>query len=156
MKTTLTKLALTLFVCALLLSVLTGCGAKTAQTADGFTQIMEDAGFEVKDDTSELGTEDITSVLFAVGKNYQMDYYAFSDNETCKDFFYYNKEELDEEFSVKSISSTITMNNYNYYAFNADGDFHMIVRVDNTLLICVAEKAYKSEIVDLLKTLGYK
>ena len=156
MKPTLTKLTCTVFACALLLSILTGCGAKTAQTADGFTKIVEDAGLEVEDVTAELGTDDISSVLFAVGGNYQMDYYAFADDETCADFFYVIMEEFDEEFSSKSFSSKITMNNYNYYAFNADGDFHMLARVDNTLLLCVADKAYKSEIVDLVKTLGYK
>ena len=156
MKTTLAKVTLAVFACALLLSAFTGCGAKTAQSADGFTQIMEDAGFDVADMTAELGTDEITSILFAVGTNYQMEYYAFNDSESCADCFYFNKEEFDEEFSVKSFSSEITLNTYNYYAFNADGDFHMIARVDNTLLICVADKAYKSEITDLLKTLGYK
>lgn len=156
MKTALTKLALAALVCVLLLSALTGCGAKTAQTADGFTQVMKDAGFDVENATAELGTDDVTSILFAVGKNYQIEYYAFADNETCEDFFSYTMEEFDEEFTTKSFSSKITLNNYKYYAFNADGEFHMIVRVDNTMLCCIADKAYKSEIVELVKTLGYK
>lgn len=156
MKTTLAKCAFTVFTCMLLLSVLTGCGVKTAQTAEGFTQIMEDAGFDVEDVAVEPETDGRTSTLAAVGKNYQMDYYAFTDNETCADFFQAAMEELDEAHLKKTFSIQTTMNNYCYYAFNADGDFHVIVRVDNTMLCCTADKTYKSEIVDLLKTLGYK
>ena len=62
-----------------------------------------------------------------------MEYYAFTDNETCADFFHAAMEELDEEHLTKSLSIKVSTNNYHYYAFNADGDLHVIVRTKNAV-----------------------
>lgn len=45
----------------------------------------------------------------------------------------------------------ISLEDYNYYAHNSDGDFHMIALIDNTMLYCVAKEKYKSEIIELIK-----
>ena len=137
--------------------MLTGCGSKTAQTVDGFIQVMEDAGFEVEDVTAEMGTNDLaTSVIIAVGENYQIEFLELVDSETGKGVFNGNKAVSEDEHSVKSLILEVSSSNYNYYAFNADGEFHMIARIDNTMIYCVADKEFRSEIVNLAKTLGYK
>ena len=157
MMKTAAKFLVAIVVSVLLTAALTGCGSKTAQTTDGFTKIMEDAGFEVADVTSQTEMDDlITSILIATGDYYQMEFYVLVDNETCEDIFDQEMKTFDDEHSVKTLSVKHSTNNYNYYAFNSDGDFHMIARIDNTMLYCVADKKYKSEIVELLKTLGYK
>lgn len=158
MKTIKAKSAFIIVLSVFFLFMFTGCASKTPQTPDGFIQVMEDAGFEVKDVTEEAeDTDDLaTSVLFAVGENYQIEFYELVDNETGAGVFYNNREIFDNEHSVKMMSLSLSSNNYDYYAFNADGQFYMIARIDNTVLYCVADKEYRSEIVDLVETLGYK
>ena len=141
----------------MILCFMTACGSKTPQTVSGFTEIMEGAGFEVQDVTADTETNDLaTTVLIAVGENYQIEFYELVDSDTGEGVFYNNKQLFEDEHSVTTMSSEVTSGNYNYYAFNADGNFHMIARVDNTMLWCEAAKEYKDEIVEFVKTLGYK
>lgn len=153
----LTKVIILVLCFGMLLCVMTACSSKTPQTVSGFTEVMEAAGFEVQDVTADMETKDLaTAVLVAVGENFQIEFYELIDSETGEGVFYNNKQLFTDEHSVKSMSSEVTSGNYDYYAFNADGNFHMIARVDNTMLWCEAAKEYKSEIVELVKSLGYK
>lgn len=157
MKTTLAKFSFTIILSVLLLSVFTGCQSRTAQTTAGFIQVMEDAGFEVEDVTDQIDTDDLaTSVVIALGENYQIEFYEFVDSETGLGVFYNNRDIFDDAYSVKTLSTEISLMYYDYYAFSADGKFCMIARIDNTMLYCVADKEYRSEIVELVETLGYK
>ena len=136
---------------------LTGCSSKTAQTVAGFTEFMEASDFVVQDVTEDTETNGLaTTVLIASSGDYQIEFYVLTDNDTGEGVFYNNKQLFDEEHSVKTMSSEITSGNYNYYAFNADDNFHMIARVDNTMLWCEAKKTHKEEILDIVKNLGYK
>ena len=142
---------------AMMICLMTACGSKTPQTDIGFTRVMESAGLEVQNVTTDTETNSLaTLVLIAVGENYQIEFYEFSDSETGEAVFYNNKQIFEDEHSFKTMSSETASGNYNYFAFNADGNFHMISRIDNTMLYCEAAKEYKSEIIDLVKTLGYK
>lgn len=139
--------------------VLTGCAEKTPATEDGFTEIMQDAGFTVTDVTEETETNGLaTAVIVAVSEDegYQIEFWKLTDSETGEGVFYNNYNIFNEEHSVKTMSTETMLGNYNYYAFTADGDFHMISRIDDTMLYCEADKEYKEEIVDLVKALGYK
>ncbi len=141
----------------MILCFMTACSSKTPQTVSGFTEVMETADFEVQDVTADTETNGLaTTVLIAVGENYQIEFYELTDSETGEGVFYNNKQLFTDEHSVTTMSSEVTSGNYDYYAFNADGNFHMIARVDNTMLWCEAAKEYKDEIVELVKTLGYK
>lgn len=150
--------AIALVLCfGMLLCVMTACSSKTPQTVSGFTKVLEAAGFEVQDVTADTETNDLaTAVLVAVGENFQIEFYELVDSETGEGVFYNNKKLFADEHSVTTMSSEVTSGNYNYYAFNADDNFHMIARVENTMLWCEAAKEYKSEIIELVKTLGYK
>lgn len=150
--------ALAFVLClGMILCFMTACSSKTPQTVSGFTEVMEAADFEVQDVTSDTETNGLaTAVLVAVGENYQIEFFELTDSETGEGVFYNNKQIFTDEHSVQTMSSEVTSGNYNYYAFNADGNFHMIARIDNTMLYCEAAKEYKDEIVEFVKTLGYK
>ncbi len=146
-----------LITAVMMICSLCGCSSKTAIDAETFTKTLEAESFTVADVTNDTEINGLaTSVLFASNENYQIEFYVLTDNDTGEGVFNNNRQLFDDEHSVKTMSSEITSGNYNYYAFNADGDFHMIARVDNTILWCEAEKTYKDEIVDLVKKLGYK
>lgn len=147
-----------LAACVLLLAgALCGCSSKTAITAADFTQTMETEGFTVMDVTAETETNDLaTAVLIAANQNYQIEFYVLTDADTGEGVFYNNRQLFDDDHSVKTLSSEVSSDNANYYAFNADGNFHMISRVDNTMLWCEADQTYREEIVALVEKLGYK
>ncbi len=147
-------LCITLLVC-----VLTGCGSKTPITTEAFEQTMTAAGFTVIDVTESTETNGLaTRVIVAMNESdgYQIEFWELVDEETGEGVFYNNKSNLDEEHSSKTLSTTVTAGNYNYFAFTADGNFHLVARIANTMLYCEADKAYKDDIVDLVKQLGYK
>ena len=118
---------------------------------------MEQAGFVVQDVTAETETNGLaTNVLIAVGEQYQIEYYELTDPETGEDVFYHNQELFDEEYNVKTLTSEVFLENYNYYAFNSGDHYCMIARIDNTMLWCVANKTYREEIIQNIELLGYK
>ncbi len=150
------RLVLFLFCIAIFCS-LSGCFSKTPQTVAGFTDFMESAGFEVTDATADTETNGLASaVIIALCENYRIEFYQLVDNETGEAVFYNIKSIFDDEHSIKIMSTQISSGNYNYYAFTADGNFHMIARIDSTMLYCEAGKEYKDEIVKYVKELGYK
>lgn len=152
-----TKLLLLMLCVGVLLCTLTACGSKTPQTVSGFTDVMEAAGFDVQDVTATTNTNGLaTAVLVAAGEHYQLEFYKLTDSETGEGVFYNNKQLFTDEHAVQTLSNEVTLGNYNYYAFNADGNFHMIARIEDTMLYCEAAKEYKDEIVELVKALGYK
>jgi len=153
-----TKRILISILCVVtIICCLTGCSPKTAQTVSGFTEFMEAAGFEVHNITASTETNGlVTAVLIAAGENYQIEFYEFKDSETGEAFFNNIKDYFDEEHSSKTMSLKLALGSYNYYSFTAGGNFHIIVRIENTIIFCEADKAYKEEIVDCIKALGYR
>ena len=151
------KATATLVCFVMLLSFMTGCGTKKPQTVSGFTKVMEETDFEVQDVTATTITNGrANAVIIAVCDDYQIEFFELIDSETGEDVFNNNKQIFNDKNSVRTNTTEITSSNYNYYAFNADGDFHMIARIENTFIYCVTDKKYKDEILDLVKELGYK
>ena len=153
-KTVLILLCVILLVCSL-----TGCSSKTPVTAELFVETMEASGFTTADVTAETETNGLaTAVIVAIadGEKYQIEFYQLTDSNTAEAVFRNNKQIFDNEHHTKTLSTELSANNYNYCGFNADGNFHMIARVDSTMLYCEADKAYKDEIVSLVEQLGYK
>ena len=141
----------------LMLGLLSGCKGKTPLSPEGFTVIMEEAGFAVEDVTSARETDGLaTTLLVAEGEHYGMEFYQLTDEATAQALFFSGKNVFEEEHRTQSVSVSLTMPHYNYYAFNAEGDFHLIARVADTMIYCTAEKEYRSEIQDLVKKMGYK
>ncbi len=137
---------------------LVACGAsRTAQTADGFSEIMKNAGFEIYDAVETEATfEWATNVLFALGDNYQIEFYETESAETAQSAFRELKKTLDSEHNTRTLALSKTLNDYNYYAFNSGEEFFLIAGIDNTLIACTSDKQYRSEILDLVDELGYK
>lgn len=148
-------ISLVLCLC-LILCGLTACTPKKPQTAGSFKRIMKQAGFEVQDvtDTANLNGCAKTAT-FAVCDNYQIEFYETADRETAIKAFEDFTASF-EDVGIKTMSFEMTMKNYNYINFTTEGIFYVIVRVDNTLLFSEAKKEYRTEILNHVKTLGYK
>ena len=151
------KMVIVLISVVILMCSLVGCSSKTAIDADTFVKTMYAENFTVTDVTNEIEANGlVTSLLVASNENYEIEFYVLTDNNTAASIFHNSKESYDDEYSVRTTSLSVTLGNYSYYAFVADGGFHMIARIDNTMLWCDADKAYKDEIIALVEKLGYK
>lgn len=149
--------SIALILCLImLLGLMTACQKKMPQTAAGFTQIMENAGFEVYDE-SDNGEDSIaTAAVYAVGENYQIEYYGYEDSDSARRVYDNNQNKLDEDHSAKRMTSQMETNRYNYYAFSTEDDFYVIARIENTVVFCAADSEYKQEILTHMEALGYK
>ena len=147
-----------LVLCVVLLAaLLTGCSSRTAATPDSFQAVMEAAGFTVENATETIARNDVANVILVASKdNYGIEFWNLNDAETAQMVFRIVSASLSGEHSVKFMEIKTTANAYGYYAFTANGNFHVIARIDNTMLLCEAEKEHKSEILDIIKQLGYK
>ena len=149
---------LSLALCAvLLIGMLTGCASRTPATGKSFQLTMEAAGFTVKDVTAETETNGMADTLFvAYNEEYQIEFWDMKDAETGKAVFGNVRSSLSGEHAAKLMKVEATTNSYGYYAFTADGNFHVIARIEDTILLCEAGKEHKDAIVDILKQLGYR
>lgn len=153
------RIVISIICIAMIAGLLAGCSAKTPITSDIFSQTMTSASFKVEDVTDRTQTNGLaTSVIVAAKEDgsYQIEFWELTDSEVGLGIFSNNKNILSEEHSVRMMSSEINSGNYNYFAFTADGNFHMIARINNTMLYCEANKDYKGEIINFAKQLGYK
>ena len=147
-----------LVLCAVLMAgLLTGCSSRTPATVKTFQMHMEAAGFTVEDVTAVTETNGLAdAILVAVGEDYQIEFWDLVGTNAGQTVFRATRNSLSAEHPAKFMEVEITSNAYSYFAFNADGNFHVIARVEDTMLLCEAEKEHKDEIVDILKQLGYK
>ena len=132
-------------------------GKKTPQTVDGFTKVMEESGFDVYDITAETDTDGkANAIIIAAEGGYQIEFWDFTDETVAHDAFHSAEHLFKEEHSVRKTSLSTEGKNNCYFDFVADGNFHMIARIDNTMLYCEASEENKDEIRELAETLGYK
>ena len=136
---------------------LAGCSPKTPTTAENFTETMEKADFEVTDVTETTDSNGLaTAIIVATKDDLKLEFWELTDSETADDIFYQNKSNFTDSHPVQTMSKSTTYQNYDYYSFLSDGDFHLITRIDNTMLYCEIDESDKDEILELVKELGYR
>ena len=147
-----------LVLCTVLMAgLLTGCSSRTPATVKTFQMQMEAAGFTVEDVTAVTETNGLAdAILIAMGEDYQIEFWDLVGTNAGKTVFRATRNSLSAEHPAKFMEVETTSSAYSYYAFTAGGNFHVIARIDNTMLLCEAEKEHKSEILDMIKQLGYK
>ena len=146
----------TIITLLLLMLSLVACGNKVAKTVDEFTSFMEGKNFITQNVTSTTQTNGLaTAVIVALNDNYQVEYFAFKDNESGAGVFQHNKNLFDEKAPTKTLSTELNSSNYNYYSFTSGDTYYMVSRIDNTMIYCVASKEYKDEINNIVDELGY-
>ncbi len=153
---TLKVLTAVICICAMLFG-LSACSKKTPQTVDGFRSTMEEAGFEIIDVTQAADSDNrATAVIVAKSVAYQIDFWEITDEKTAESMFEGFKTTFDNEHPVKTLGLANSSGNYDYYEFMADGTFHMVSRIGNTIIRCEAPDTYKDEVKGYLETLGYR
>lgn len=158
------KLALAIGLVGLIAS-LSGCGLKkTAITAEEFSSKMEDEGYQMVDITNQY--EEVENALLAMNLDdgYKIEYYNFADEDSARTAYNQTANKFDKQYNVKMMSMNLTFNHSQSFYFtgqgkDADGNklesYVHISRVDDTMILVVADKEYRDDIKAIIKELGY-
>ncbi len=151
-----TRIIITISAVIMAVVLLCSCSSKMAKTAQEFTDFAENNGFTVSDITEETETNGLVkTMLLANCEDYQLEFSVLNDSDTAESVFYGNMDNLNSEVSVKTFTKQVESSNYNYYEFVSDDMFYVVSRVEDTMLLCVADKEFKDDILEDIKQLGY-
>jgi len=149
------KIIMILSALIILALVFTGCGNKTALTADGFKSTMESKGFTVKDATGQFGKGIVDKVYIALNKNYQIEFYSVPSEEQAINAFNQNKANFEKLKSSANVNTDVSLGNSSKYTLNSGGKYNVVSRISNTFIYLSVDSANKSEVDTILKDLGY-
>jgi len=88
-------------------------------------------------------------------KEYQIQFYEFSDKNYAKNFYDYYVIEFNRDKIGIYSQTKIDVINYTAYALDSNGTYKVISRIDNSVILSVVESKYKKEIDTVLIKLGY-
>lgn len=143
---------LSLFLC---LIGICGCGSKQPVTVSEFNEIMEEKGFRVSDATDHVKADYVVAISLALSDDYQIEFYVFTDKDSAVSVMEQNRSVFEETGGNTASTITKNLSNYSFFSLQSDGMYRMVAQIDNTLLYAVVEENHKSEIVELVKELGY-
>lgn len=142
----------------LVLLTVTGCGNKTAISADDFKTKLEDKGYTVQDATDQMnGVEEIKKVYIAIDadEKYQIEFYELNNEDNASVFFNENKEKFEKTKSSTNSETSSSMGNYSKYALTTNGTYKAVSRVGRTVIYIDVEDDNKSKVQSILKELDY-
>ncbi|HOP65807.1 MAG TPA: hypothetical protein PLX66_02170 [Bacilli bacterium] len=136
---------------------ITGCGKKTALTADEFKNQMETLGFDVIDATEYITDETVATAYIAQKADaYQVEFYVFTTDDAAKagyDQYVANLKVI--AGSETNANTEVTNNTYYKYTDKAGDYYSATIKVDKTLLYVRALSTYQSEIDQIIDELNY-
>ena len=136
---------------------LTGCMSKEVINADTFKKVLEENNYEVNDTTESYQMQTtFKKVLIAIKEPeyIQIDFYEFEEEETAIQI-YENQKMIIEGSAVSSSHTNVEAINYDKYEQTSDGQYGVVVRVENTVVYALVHKDYKEEVQSVLEKLGY-
>jgi hypothetical protein len=137
--------------------VFTGCGSKTALTADEFTSTAQDNGLTVSDVSEQYEAYGVydSAIIAQSDDDWQVEFYVLTDEDNASDMFASNQEQFESAKKSSSTESSKSVGNYETYGLTSGGNYMYICRVDNTVLFVNASDDYKDDIKAFVETLGY-
>ena len=144
MKKTLT-LTVALIIAAIMALALAGCKDPLHMTLDDFKAQAQDKGYTVE--KIDDGTMEARK-----GSNYVIEFKVFTTVDTAKSAYSSAKNSLPSSSTGSASSDTPA---YNFVKMTSGDKYYVIFRNSNTFLEVKADKQYKSEINDFLKSIGY-
>lgn len=150
------KKALIILCAAAVLFFISGCGNKTAITADDFKSKMEEKGFTVTDMTSQSNTEKLSSALLAQSEDnsYQIQFLVL-DSEDTSVSTYNNAAESIKSQTNANVKTETTTNHTAHIKYVTSEKIYDMSRIDNTILYSVASADKQDEVENIFEELGY-
>ena len=148
------NILLFLAICVFSLFFASGCGNKTALTAEQFKSISEKAGYKVED-VKDFQLKDVQSVTLARGNGYQVEFYQTNDKSAAVYLYNINRDVFEKSKGNMSSESSVEVANYAKYTLSSNGDYMVASQIDNTFVYAKVKDEYKDKVKNLLKELKY-
>ena len=138
---------------ALFALMLTACGSREAQTIEGFTEIMEQAGFYV-----EHGSDEMLSVAWAIDaeERFQIAFYVFESEFEANRAFDEIRSNFNSITTGAVSRSAVNGSNHNIYRLISRGTIFRASRIENTLVFVMTDEAYGDYVDNGLDLIGYR
>lgn len=149
--------AMILAMMALVLLVLaTGCEEKrVAATPQVFSELMVENGYAILDMTDQYKDQPILNVSIAVKKDYKIEYYQLPDEAKAINGFDANYASLKGQKAEGDQDQYKSKSNYSYFKRVSKDQYHVIIRIDNTIMFTTAPIAQKEVIDGAFEKIGY-
>ena len=150
------SLVVVLLMVAAVILILNGVAKKVAIDAETFTAQAEESGYYVVHDTfTESLRDEIESIVIAVEKekDYQIEFYVFTENDIAYDVFTNNKSNFEKE-GYTTIGN-INSEKFDSVTITTEDEYKYISRIDNTVLFIVVDKEYKEEVESFVEKINY-
>ena len=132
--------------------------SKTTLTQDQFISKLENKGFLANDDSEQFMQYDyITSVAVASPSDlsYQIQFFTFLDESYAQKFYETNKSTFSRLASSDSPSVRTSGTGFDKFTVTTSNEFMEVSRIQNTCIYLKVDKAYKDDVKNVLKSLGY-
>lgn len=132
--------------------------SKTTLTQDQFISKLENKGFLANDDSEQFMQYDyITSVAVASPSDlsYQIQFFTFLDESYAQKFYETNKSTFSRSASSDSPSVRTSGTGFDKFNVTTSNEFMEVSRIQNTCIYLKVDKAYKDDVKNVLKSLGY-
>lgn len=138
------------FLAAAAVLAFSGCSARTAVSADGFQERAKSAGYTVAAVTDDNSLADKVLSAKKNGTDVEIRYYSFKTADSAINWYSTEKDNLPEDGKT-----VVDSDAYNKYTVS-NGEIHyMIIRMDNTGILCKTTLQNESEADSFVKSLKY-
>lgn len=142
-------------ICAAVLAVafftvFTACSARSTVSADEFQKQAKSAGFTVAAPSSDSSGAKKSLSATKDGTDVEIDYHQFSDAASAEDWYGQGKGSL--QGTGKNV---VDSDAYSKYTVTNGEIYYVLVRMDDTVIVCKSTTAKQSVVDGLLKTLKY-
>ncbi|MDD8049402.1 MAG: hypothetical protein PHH04_07425 [Thomasclavelia sp.] len=152
------KKIIVFFVAIMMSFSIVGCSAakdKEVLSVKDFETITTKEGFTYYDITSQYSYSYLKNVSIAKNSTYQIEFYQYDTSSRAKSSFDNNKDNLENDASGSKTTKSTNLKNYNTYSITDSYSYGYLCRVENTMIYVNTKKAYKDDVVKVLKKLGY-
>jgi len=151
------RIVCTIFVLVLILS-LAACSSREALSAEEFTSRMTEAGHTVEDATyifDDSPDFPATAYLIADCGEFEVEFFVFETAEHARQFYERIRRMLIGMRGNRSSYSEINLPNFNRYRQTSGGQFGVVSRIGNTVVMVITSSDNRAEVDAILDILGY-
>ena len=153
------RLAVALLVPVMVIVIFVlGFGSRTALSPEEFTTRMEGEGYVVEDITYQFaGDEEIVTVLSVETNHFRLDFAVFTSERRAIQTYQGNRQHLENMIRQETFTSqtSIDLPGFNRFAVSSRGQFNVVSRVGDTLIIAATSTENRDDLNQLLRLLGY-
>ncbi len=127
-------------------------------TAEEYVKIVENNKYTINDITETMSSYNyIQNAIMAVSENkeYQIEYYMFTDVTSAYNFFSNKKTAISMVFGPDDAVDESETDEYSKYSVSSDKLYCTVFRIGESVVCVDAKAEYKNEIDNMLKKLGY-